>query len=220
MSRDLLRLSNSKELLETAFKHLAAYYQSPILLLTPDREDKLMIQAGEAAGFGWSDHEQGVAHWVFSHHQTAGATTDTLAGAKGCYVPLHGIHETVGVLGIIPPKERSLEEPDELRLLEAFASQIGSALESIQVAAEAGRAEAQVETERLRNMILTSFSNDLGKPIEDISREIRALSEEKLSPPQKDILRKVDNKVSQLQKLMSELPQILDVEGKIESDKK
>ena len=49
--------------------------------------------------------------------RAAGAGTDTLAGARGLYVPLRGIQTIVGVLGIRPAEAKALQDPEQVQLV-------------------------------------------------------------------------------------------------------
>ncbi len=146
LSRELSETPHPSQLIETASHRLKEFYRQPVLLLTPQVGGSLSAAAGEdVAGFGWDSHEQTVARWVYEHAQMAGCGTDTLAGSKGLYLPLKGIRKIVGVLGIRPTDPASLQAPEQLRLLETFASEIGGALESTRLTEAAGRAEMQLE---------------------------------------------------------------------------
>jgi hypothetical protein len=81
----------------------------------------------------------------------AGAGSETLAGARGLYVPLKGIKNNMGVLGIRPTDPKDLHDPEQLQLLETFASEIGGAVESTRMSEEIGRAELQMEMQAIKN---------------------------------------------------------------------
>lgn len=117
----------------------------PVVILGTNATGALEESAGPAATFEWNDHEKSVAQWVFDHGEIAGAGSDTLAGAHGLYLPFQGRRGTIGVLGLKPDDPKSFLAPDRLQLLESFAAEIGSALESTRMSEEIGRAEVQME---------------------------------------------------------------------------
>ncbi len=110
-----------------------------------------------------------MALWAFDHGQAAGRGTDTLAAAEARYLPLKTARGAVGVLGVKPIDPAIHLTPDQRRLLEAFASLAALAVERAQLAEEAERARVQVETERLRNSLLSSVSHDLRTPLAGIT---------------------------------------------------
>jgi len=106
---------------------------------------------------------------VFDHDKPAGLGTDTLSGAVGLYLPLSGGGRVFGVLGVLPSNARRVTLPEQFRLLETFAAQIGLALERADFAAHAQAAEVRAETEAIRNALLASISHDLRTPLATIA---------------------------------------------------
>ena len=92
------------------------------------------------------------------------------------YLPLRTAHGTLGVLGVhsrINSGDNTglLTElnPDQLRLLDAFASQSGQALERAQLAEQARQVKLLKEAEKLQNALLNSISHDLRTPLVSIT---------------------------------------------------
>jgi two-component system sensor histidine kinase KdpD len=65
--------------------------------------------------------------------------------------------------------------PDQRHLLETFVNQTALAIERIQLADETEKAEVQIETERMRNILLSSVSHDLRTPLASITGAASAL---------------------------------------------
>jgi len=209
LSRTMSEIPNPRQLLVAGWQQLEDFYGMPVLILLP-KENSLEPAAGDPEKFGFNTHEQATAQWVYDHAQPAGAGTDTLAGSTGLYLPLKGIRTTQGVLALRPAPDTPLD-PEQFQLLETFASEVGGALESTQLSEEAGRAEAETETERLRNLILRSFSIDLEKPLSEIAQDAAVLlgSRDSFSGPTLEVLLKIHNQALELQRLASDLPKHL-----------
>jgi two-component system sensor histidine kinase KdpD len=126
-------------MMAAAQKALEQFYQQPILLLSPNSEGRLASRCGDPVSFGWTENEQTVAQWVFEKGQAAGAGTDTLSGAVGLYLPMNGLHRTMGVVGVKPAEPKQFSSPESFRLLETFANEIGGALESTEMSEALGR---------------------------------------------------------------------------------
>ena len=69
------------------------------------------------------------------------------------------------MLALLPLNPARLALPEQQRLLETFTSQIALALERVRLAAEAQSAQIQMETEQLRNALLSAISHDLRTPL-------------------------------------------------------
>ncbi|HEU5085791.1 MAG TPA: ATP-binding protein, partial [Roseiflexaceae bacterium] len=119
--------------------------------------------------FAPDDSERGVAQWVFEHAESAGQGTSTLPSATGRYLPLQAAGGPVGVLGVRLANPRTLLVPEQRRLLDAFANQIGLAVERTLLADEARAAQIQAEAERMRASLLSTVSHDLRTPLATIT---------------------------------------------------
>lgn len=112
---------------------------------------------------------EGVIRWVFDHRQRAGYGTDTLPGTDATYLPLFGADGLVGVLGVQPLTRELRMTNSQMKLLDAFAGHVAMAIERCNLAVQAERVRLQMETERLRNMLLSAVSHDLRTPLTGIT---------------------------------------------------
>jgi len=151
LSRDLSETPETRQMLKRAVARLGEFYRRPILILTSGVQGDLTIGAGDPDSFGWNENERSVARWVFDKSQEAGAGSETLSGAKGFYLPLKGIRSPVGVLAVRPDDVKAFRDPEQLQLLETFASEIGGALESTRMSEAIGRTEMQMELQAIRH---------------------------------------------------------------------
>jgi two-component system sensor histidine kinase KdpD len=90
---------------------------------------------------------------------------------------LKGSHECVGVLALSRPDVSYFANPDERQLLATFATLVGAALERTKLADEARGARLRIETEQLRNALLSSVSHDLRTPLAVVTGATTALLE-------------------------------------------
>jgi two-component system sensor histidine kinase KdpD len=156
-------------LLETVVRHVADVFAGDVVVLLPDQSGRLLVSAGNEAGFPMNARERGVAHWVYDLGRPAGFGTDTIPSAEGLYLPLAGTQGTIGVLGVRPGRAGRPLTPELLQLLEAFASQAALTIESDRLADEVRTAQVEAEAERLRSALLSSVSQDLRTPLSAIS---------------------------------------------------
>jgi two-component system sensor histidine kinase KdpD len=212
ISRDLSKSSYPDELFKIAIKHIQEFFKCRAVVFTPDAYKKLVIRFGEAQGPYLNTSEQAVAHWVYEHKKAAGKGTDTLPGSNGIYLPFMGQEKTVGVMGIFPNDDKQFADPDQFHLLEMFVSQTALAVEGAQLAAAALDAESKIENERLRNLILTTFSYELPEPLTSISQTAsELLKAENINDESKRaaLIQKMRGEVERLNNLVAELPKII-----------
>jgi two-component system sensor histidine kinase KdpD len=177
MSRELADTRSSDLLARVTARHLHDVFDCKIALLRPAESGALTAEAGGDLSFNPAEKEVGVAEWVWRHSRSAGLGTDTLPSASALYIPLVASRGCLGVLGVLPADAHTFADPDKRQLLETFAGQLGTALERAELAVAAQRAELQVETEQLRNALLSSVSHDLRTPLAVITGAASALSD-------------------------------------------
>ena len=188
LSRELASTRDIDGLLQAAARHLHEVFGSQVSLLLPDATGHLRQWDAGAEGqshglgsqvlFALDTKEHAVAQWVYEHRQMAGLGTATLPSAEALYIPLLGTRGAVGVLGVRPASPRRLLAPEQIHLLETFASQTALGIERATLAGEAQQAQVQVATERLRNSLLSTVSHDLRTPLTAIAGAASGLLEE------------------------------------------
>jgi two-component system sensor histidine kinase KdpD len=178
MSRELAGTRGVDDLAQCAIRHVSEVFDSKAAVLLPDsagslrNEDELAHSSDirmRDMRFMPDEREQGVAQWAYEHDEAAGLGTKTLASSKGLYLPLIASRGTVGVLGVLPENPQQFEAPEQFQLLETFANQTALAIERARLAEETEQARVRIETEQLRNTLLSSISHDLRTPLTAIT---------------------------------------------------
>ena len=159
MSRDLATHRGTAMLTQVAVKHLREVFDGQVAIFLADDERRVRLQRGEQLFFEFDPKESGVAQWVFDHNERAGSGTDTLPGASALYLPLVGSAGPIGVMAVRPKDTALLLDPEQLHLLESLVNQVALAIERTRLSDEAQQAHVRVETERMRNAILSSVSH-------------------------------------------------------------
>ena len=215
LSRDLSKSSYPDELFKIALKHIEDFFRFKTVIFTLDKGKKLIARFGESVNVELNSNELVVAQWVYDHKKPAGKGTDTLPGSGGMYLPFLGAEKPVGVLGIFPTDDKQFVDTEQLHMLEMFVSQTALAVEGAQLAAAALDAVTKVENERLRNLLLTTFSSGLSEPLVAISHTAAEL----LKPEnfnnevtRERLIGEMRKEVESLNILIAELPQIIEYE--------
>lgn len=175
LTRDLAKSSNPDELFQIAAFHAQKFFRCPSAIFSPDKKGMLKMRFDNSKGSAGIEKEHAVAQWVYAHKRMAGRDTDTLPGSKGIYLPLVGAEKIVGVIGLFPREEKQFTDPEQMHILEMFTAQTALAVEGAELAATAVKAESDIENERLRNMLLSTFSLDLPAPLKTISESASEL---------------------------------------------
>jgi len=161
-ARDMSSLLLTTDVVEAATRIITQNFRSKVAILVPDDKDHLQIGAGGAQGL---DVDEGAAQWAYDKSQPAGFGTDTLAGNEYLYLPLRAPMRTRGVLVIKPSHPRLLLVPEQRRQLDTFAALTAIALERVHYVEVAQQALIGMESERLRNSLLSALSHDLRTPL-------------------------------------------------------
>lgn len=178
MSRDLGAALVPEQVAEIAARFLRAEFATSSAVLAPpltttSGRELLGVLPGATA-----QPDLGVAQWAFDHGQPAGYGTDTLPASACLMLPLSAPMRLRGVLAV-DSKGRQWQ-PDERELLETCAALIAISLERIHYIEVAQQSTLQIESERLRNSLLTAISHDLRTPLAVLVGLADAL---KLAPP-------------------------------------
>ena len=165
LTRQLSELVGSEFLVRIAGSQVAELFSGEVVVFLRSEGDAIELRFGETTSIAAVPVNAVVAQWVTGHSQIAGAGTDTLPNATALFVPLVGSQQTVGAIGVKPTDPERFFDPEQRRLLETCASLIALAIERDQSVLEAQQAQVQVQTEQLRNSLLSSVSHDLRTPL-------------------------------------------------------
>ncbi|MBC5580744.1 sensor histidine kinase KdpD [Anaerofilum sp. BX8] len=117
---------------------------------------------------GWDTaEERAVAAWVAKNNKHAGATTDTLPGARCLYLAVRGRDAVFAVAGLALGGEPL--DIFERSLMIAMLGEFGLAVEKQRANEEKRRFAVEAEQERLRADLLRAISHDLRTPLTSIS---------------------------------------------------
>lgn len=110
--------------------------------------------------------EQPTAEWVLKHNHSAGATTDTLSGARYLYLALRVNERVYGVVGV--EAASAPLDASEHGILLSILGECALALENEKNAREKEAAAVLAESEQLRANLLRAISHDLRTPLTTI----------------------------------------------------
>ena len=215
LTRQLSSVRGMSAMSEAAITHIGEAFDVEVAVFWPAESG---LQATPETTPLRELKEASVARWAFENHQGAGRQTDTLPSAKGCYFPLIAEHTALGVLGIMPKEEARQFSTAELSQMETFASLLASAFQRAHTAEAAEKTKVEVESEKLRNILLSSVSHDLRTPLASITGAASSalMLNVTLPPAAVELLTSIHTEAARLAKLVTNLLDVTSLEaGKI-----
>ncbi len=221
MSREFANNNGVEAITNAAINHVQETFNSQAVLFLPDANGELHAYRSNYSKQQVTEPEIGVVRWVYDHGQEAGMGSQTLPASQGLYVPMQTPQGKIGVVGVYPPPTQGLFSPDQMHLLELYSNQTALALERARLAAQSERAQVQIETERLRNSLLSSVSHDLRTPLAAITGAVSGVLENNktLDSHSHELMLIAYEEAERLNRLVGNLLEMTRLESGVEVDK-
>lgn len=168
MTREFGQLSGAERLIDAAGRAAAETFDGDAAIYLLDETGNLQLRYGEGGALARDPQSLERAEAA-----TRGMGQQPPLGVDGAalatFVAMRGAKRLIGVLGVQPRQTGRFRDADELSMLEACANLVALSLERDRLIEESHAAQTQVETEQLRNSLLTSISHDLRTPLATIA---------------------------------------------------
>jgi K+-sensing histidine kinase KdpD len=165
LSRDLASALSVTHISDIAAIHLASAFQGTGKILLADRDGVLDCSPlADMPGIGNATTSV-MARAVFERQRTGSAADAVSATGALHFVPLQAPMRVRGVLILVGCQCETVEQ---VRLLQAFAAQIALAVERVHYVEVAGETAMAMESEKLRNSLLSAVSHDVRTPLAGI----------------------------------------------------
>ncbi|NOU36348.1 MAG: sensor histidine kinase KdpD [Kiritimatiellaceae bacterium] len=188
--------------LRAALRQVDGLFGSTTVLHLRDKNRSLSRQPDPVSSWIPTEKEYGVALWTYDHRQATGKGTDTLPQAEGIFLPLQTRTSVMGVLGLRLPDSKLLTLP-ERELLEAFAAQIGLALEKEHFRDAFQRAELIQQSEKLRKTLLDNVSHELKTPVAIIRTALSNAKQQQASSAVNAMLGEIEEASIRLERVVA-----------------
>lgn len=204
LTRGLSAVRGIGKMADTAISLLADVYRMEIVLFVAE-QDGISLHPKTASADDVK--EASVARWVIQNGQLAGRNTDTLPSARGLYVPLMAEGQILGALGVLPENVDYLFGGNDINRLETYASLIASAFQRARRAEEAERTKLESESQKLKNVLLSSVSHDLRTPLASITGAASSalMLRDQLPEAAVELLGSIHGQAARLAKLVTNL---------------
>ncbi|HEV3191022.1 MAG TPA: DUF4118 domain-containing protein, partial [Polyangiaceae bacterium] len=174
--RELSDAGSTSEMCVGAAKQIEGVTGNEVCLLLKDDAGDLSsaFGAGGVAPVGSEDLD--AASWAANHLEPAGAGTRNLPSGKTCYLPLIAGRGCIGVVSL-RAREPGGAPARPSSLIVAMVNQCAMSIERGLLIDETQATRLEVETERIRNAVLSSVSHDLRTPLAIIGSAASTLME-------------------------------------------
>ncbi|MCA6215472.1 DUF4118 domain-containing protein [Ideonella sp. B7] len=201
MARDLSAALMPAQVSDIGARFLAAEFGARATLLVADDDGPLQALPG-----GQATVDLAVAQWAFDRSEPAGHGTDTLPASPCLMLPLRAPMRTRGVL-CVEPGRPGVVGLEQRRVLETCASLLAISLERIHYIEVAQASTLQMESERLRNSLLSAMSHDLRTPLASLQglSETLEWTAPPLAPAQQEIVQAIQQSARRMSALVSNL---------------
>jgi len=179
MTRELGGALMTDQIIEIGMRHVSEVFQARTAILLPDSLEKVRPKVENPdPATALNEVDLDIAQWVYDQQKQAGHGTETLPAATALYLPLKAPMRTRGVIALLSERMAEFAVPEQRRMLESFVAQIALALERVHYVEIAQDALVSMESERLRNSLLSAISHDLRTPLTAIVGFASVLAEQ------------------------------------------
>lgn len=182
LSRELSGALSNAEISDIGVRRLDATFQARTHILFPDEQGRLAPAAAAAPRL--ADTMMVIARTVYEREVVTGYEEGAALSAGVRYLPLRAPMRTRGVLVLAPADSAQDLTPEQERLLQTCAAQIALAIERVHYVDVARGAMLAIESERLRNSLLSAISHDIRTPLTTIVGLSSTLAEGRALPPE------------------------------------
>lgn len=211
LARDLSGALKTDQVVEISLKVIKQAFGGKVALLLPDSRENLISPSliSELEGL-----DIGIAQWAFKQNEQAGFATNTLPANPYRYIPLRAPVRIRGILAICPHQQHWLLIPEQLRQLETCASVVAIALERVHFVEVAQEMMIHIESERLRNSLLSALSHDLRTPLTALVglAESLLLNQSTLDKQQQETVRGISQTALHMTNLVNNLLDMVRIE--------
>lgn len=206
LSRELSGAVSNDQIGDIGVRYLNATFQARAAILFPDEKGRLAALGKDTASTrALADAVHVIARLVYEREVTIGYDEGATTSAGIQYLPLRAPLRTRGVLVLIPSAPAPPRLPEQERLLLTCAAQIALAIERVHHGDMAHRATLAIESERLRNSLLSAVSHDIRTPLTTIIGMSAMLASTQAGRAEADLAISIRDAAVRMSKLVTNL---------------
>jgi two-component system sensor histidine kinase KdpD len=191
------------QIIEPCRQFITSQFQASSIFLFPDNQNGLTIDCPPGVSFHADYAQQLMLSEAFLRSHTFHRHHDAL------YIPLRGTLRLHGIL-VITPCDHLSSGAEQEHFSQTYLKLTGLALERVAYASQAQHMEQRMESEQLRNLLLSGLSHDLRTPIAAMASVVDAMQllPDPLSPAHLGLL---DKMRKQVRLMLSHINKLLDM---------
>jgi len=216
ISRRMAAMQNPSDMAKLVADAAGSSVGSEAAVLVPEGNASMASIASTRCKIEEDPHEIGVSRWVMDNSRVAGRTTDTLSGSSGLHIPLNGSAGTLGTM-VVDLRGMDFLDSSRMQFLESLANQLASGIERANLAEESHQAALRVETEAMRNDLLSAVSHDLRTPLASIEGAASILASlPDANPKNRELASTVYEQSERMSRLIRNLLDMTRVQGSVD----
>lgn len=172
-------------------------------VLLPDIHDRIVVSGLPVE----PAPDRGAAQWAYDRGEPAGVGTDTLPGSAFLYLPMHAPMRVRGVIAVRAGNAAIVGSPEQRRQIDTLAALAAIALERVHFVSVAQETLLKIESERLRESLLSALSHDLRTPLTSLVGLAEALAQrpEQLSLDQMEAIESMRTQAARMMRIVTNL---------------
>ncbi len=179
LSREITAVSDLDCVLQSVIKKITEILGGQVAIFLPEFSGDLVLRADSfSTSLKLNERDKAAVTWVYEQKQIGGKGTNNFGDVEGTYLPLISEQGISGVIGVISSKSWKYLQPEQKRLLEAFASLTALAVNRISLVEKLREAQLLSDSDKLRNALLNSISHDLRTPLASMIGAVTSLVED------------------------------------------
>lgn len=210
-ARELSGALQTEQIIDTTRNFIQRTFHTQAVLLLPGEAGRLQLphlsKKINPEVLHLSVLDMAAAQWAFDHTSPSGSGTDTLASSGFSFLPLVAPMRARGVLAIRSDRGHAMLVSEQRQQLLAYAALAAIALERVHYVEVAQDALVRMESERLRNSLLSALSHDLRTPLTSLIglSESLAMSKPSLSDGQMELTDALHDEALRMNNLVANL---------------
>lgn len=168
LSKELSETRSEKEIIQVGVRSIYAEFGVRNTFLLPNAQSTLAYPVELPLDISYQMADLHTANRIYHDALTESRTISDFLLNGTFYLPLTAAMGNIGVLVIEALNYAGIDQSTQYQLLESFLKEIIHSLEKIYLAEQAKNATLKMQSEKLRNSLLSSISHDLRTPLATI----------------------------------------------------
>src|SRR4051794_2579673 len=213
-ARRLSSLGDPQAVLDDAVSQVHREMSRAAVILLAD-QGSLTVAAACPAEHAFSPDALSAAQQIYARGALTGSEPGHAPRVPWLFFPLRQ-ERTVGVIGVLRIPTEGALEPEAMTLMQTLAELISTAFERARLGQEISTARTTAETERMRNILLSSISHDFRTPLASVLGAATSLIDYGAKLPEtarRDLLMQVKDEAEHLDGMVRNLLAMTRVEA-------